>query len=136
MTELSLRLGFTLLVLLGLGWAVLRVTRGGAHRRGRAVTVLTRQHLTRNSAVAVVQVADRALVLGVTDHGVSLLTETDLDAVREPRPRTDARPGPPTDVPTSPVPDARPGPLAGSALSPQTWKDALRALRERTVRRT
>ncbi len=48
------------------------------------MTVLARQQLTRNSAVAVVKIADRALVLGVTDGQVNLLGDTDPALFEEP----------------------------------------------------
>nr|BFE89372.1 hypothetical protein GCM10020093_119740 [Planobispora longispora] len=54
--------------------------RGGGH-----LSVIARQQLSRNSSVAIVRVVDRALVLGVTDGQVTLLTETELDAVEESR---------------------------------------------------
>ena len=53
--------------------------------------MLARQQLTRGSSVAVVRVADQALVLGVTDGQVTLLAETDLATVEEYEPATSVR---------------------------------------------
>lgn len=127
MVELILRLGFSLLVVLGLVWTVARLIRGPAIRSGRVITVLSRTQLTRGSAVAVVLVADRALILGATDHGITLLAEAAPDAVTSlvPAARHQSLPGP------------QPGgeQLAGSLLSASTWKQTVNFIRERTVRR-
>jgi flagellar protein FliO/FliZ len=123
--ELVVRVGFSLLVVLGLMWGAARLARRPFARRGGGVlTVLARQQLSRGSAVAVLRVYDRALVLGVTDQQVTLLGETDLDAV-ESEIRLTRR---------TPVP-VEGSPLAGSALSRRTWSQALEELRDRTVRR-
>src|SRR5438128_11636822 len=78
MLELVLRIGFSLLVVLGLLWALARVARRPlAGRGGGTIAVLARQQITRGSTVAVVRIADRALILGVTDGQVTLLGEAD-----------------------------------------------------------
>ncbi len=141
MFELVLRIAFSLLVVFGLMWGLARVARrGGVGRRGSGhLSVLNRQSLSRGSSVAVVQVADRALILGVTDTQVSLLGETDLGAFEhEPHaPRRDA----PADL-NDGLPAVHPtvlphhgGKLDGSLLSPRTWGSTLDFLRDRTTRR-
>ena len=97
---------------------------GGGLGRSRAakhsVEVIGRVGLGRNTSVTVVRVGGRALVLGVSDQKVTLLTETDpADLV------------PPSIDPESPG-TAAPGgfPPASSA-----WKAVVEQLRERTVRR-
>ncbi|MFF5232032.1 flagellar biosynthetic protein FliO [Dactylosporangium sp. NPDC000521] len=88
-------------------WALARLARrgaGGGHGAG-LVTVLARQQLSRGSSVAVVKVADRALVLGVSDTGVSLLADADASLFSTGAPE-----------------DPRPSPLAGSLLSAETWR--------------
>jgi flagellar protein FliO/FliZ len=139
--ELVLRISFSLLVVFGLMWGLARVAqRKGLGRRGSGnLSVLNRQPLSRGSSVAVVQVADRALILGVTDTQVSLLGETDLDAFEHgPHP---AKRGSPTEL-TEGLPAVHPtvlphhgGKLDGSLLSPRTWGSALDFLRDRTTRR-
>ena len=157
MSELVLRIGFSLLIVLALMWGLAKVTRRPltGNRGTGSLAVLTRQQLSRASSVAVVQVADKAYVLGVTDAQVSLLGETDLAAFeRHPHPhlhlphlphlphgadRRDTLPIGPDGVvlddspPLSPLPEHH-DPLAGSALSPNTWRSALNFLRERTAR--
>ena len=98
MFELALRIACSLAVVFALLWGLAR---------------LARQQLTRGSAVAVVRVADRALVLGVTDAGVSLLADADPTLFE-----------PEVAAPSSKA-------LQGSALSPDTWRQALSALRSR-----
>jgi flagellar biogenesis protein FliO len=88
-------------------------------RRTLPVEIVARHGLSRGASVAVVRLGGRGLVLGVTDHQVTLLTEIDpaeLDT-------------PPAEQPAGP---AAPGIGAGSL----PWKVALEQLRERTVRRS
>jgi flagellar protein FliO/FliZ len=116
--ELVLRIGFSLLIVFGLMWALARVARRPlSGRRGPgSLAVLHRQQLSRGSSVAVVQVAGRALVLGVTDQQVSLLGETDLAAFQSDLHVAEQR----TPVAMEP--------------SPGTLRSALDILRERTTR--
>jgi flagellar protein FliO/FliZ len=78
--ELVLRIGFSLLVVMGLMWALARAVRRplGVGRPHGQLAVLNRQQLTRGAALHVVKVADRAMILGVTDTQVSLLGEADI----------------------------------------------------------
>jgi flagellar biosynthetic protein FliO len=92
----------------------------GGRRRTAPMEVIARHGLTRGASVTVVRLGGRALVLGVTEHQVSLLTEIDpaeLDA-----PPEDENAAGPT------------GPGIGAGNLP--WKVALEQLRERTVRRS
>jgi flagellar protein FliO/FliZ len=133
--ELVLRIGFSLLVVLGLMWGLAKLARRplSGHRGGGVLSVLYRQQLGRSSSVAVVRVADKAIILGVTDVQVSLLGETDLlaftDEALAPSEHRDAVPL------DGRVPDDRlPGRLEGSVLSARTWRSTLNFLRERTAR--
>ena len=95
--------------------------RRGMRRRSLPLEVIARHGLSRGSSLAVVRLGERALVLGVTEHQVTLLTEVD-----------------PAELDAPPDPDepfAGPaGPGIGSGTLP--WKVALEQLRERTVRRS
>lgn len=80
MTELALRLVFSLAVVVGLLLLIARVAgRKMRTQRGALVNVVHRQALTRTSAVSVVTVGSRVLVLGTTEQQVRLLTELDAD---------------------------------------------------------
>jgi len=114
MFELLIRIAFSLLVVFGLLWGLARLARrplGG--RGGGMLEVLARQQLSRGSSVAVVRVADRALVLGVSDAGVSLLASADLTQFEEPDP-----PGAATEA-------------TSETISPATWRQAPRRRRAR-----
>ena len=93
----------------------------GAGRRGlrRPLQIVSRHGLSRGASITVVRLGDRGLVLGVTDHQVTLLTEIDPAELEAPPDEQAA--GPPA-----------PGIGAGSL----PWKVALEQLREKTVRRS
>ena len=84
MLELAIRLVFSLAVVLGL---LLLLTKFGSRRfRGNKdalVQVVHRQHLSRGTAVSVVTVGSRVLVLGTTEHQVQVLAELDPEEVAE-----------------------------------------------------
>ena len=94
------------------------VGRGGT-RRPRPVQIVSRHGLSRGASITVVRLGDRGLVLGVTDHQVTLLTEIDPAELESPPDEQAAGP-------------AAPGIGAGSL----PWKVAIEQLRERTVRRS
>ncbi len=143
MLELTIRLVVSLAIVVGL---LLVLAKFGARKfRGNAgalVHVVHRQALSRTSSVSVVTVGSRVLVLGTTEQQISVLTELDPDeleledvaelslvAASEPD-HEQAQAQEPEKVPGSHrgTPLAS-GPLAGSVLSPQTWRQALGAIR-------
>jgi flagellar protein FliO/FliZ len=113
--------------------------RAGVRSGGTGLQVVERTGLTREASVAVVEVADRALVVGVTAHGVTLLAELEpgvLEARRALEAEAAGTPGP-HGVPAlrgSLTTGERPR-GTGSVLDPRTWRQAVEALRELTVRR-
>jgi flagellar protein FliO/FliZ len=145
------RMLLALVLVLGVMWALARWARKpmGVGKGERVMTVLARQQLSRSSSVAVLKLMDRALVLGVTEQGVQLLTETELAPLEQalsmpagPRRAPAARrPAEPIELdgelPALSPPPGLPGKskLDGSVLSPNTWKQVLGAARELTVRR-
>ena len=120
MLGLLLRVVLSLAVVLGILWFV---AKGGRRAGGRTrlVRVAGRQALSRTASVAVVEVADRVLVLGVSDAGVRLLTELDPEQIAEPE---SSQPAPALGLPG--VPESAPSGsvLSGSVLSAVTWKQA------------
>ncbi len=139
----SLTLAFQVVLSLGLVlvlmWLLARALRGSVMSRGVGVVeLLARMPMTRGSSVAVVRVADQVLVLGVSETQVTVLTTADPDQMRgltgiaggasAPRKMSDR-----LHLPRSRREGA--GPLTGSIFSPDTWRRAITALRERTVRR-
>ena len=91
--------------------------RLGARKDGAVVQVLGRQSLGRNADVTVVALGDRTLVLGVTEHNVSVVTELEHEPVV-------------TEIVSQPALPAR----TQASASVPTWRDLLESLRERTVR--
>jgi len=150
------RMLLALVFVLGVMWLLARWARkplGG--KADRVMAVLARQQLSRTSSVTVLRVMDRALVLGVTEQGVQLITETELSAVEDAL-ATDAATGrglgrraraelpagtaeegsSGQDSPQRRVrPAGRSAALDGSVLSPRTWRQLVDAARELTVRR-
>jgi flagellar protein FliO/FliZ len=138
--ELALRIGFSLLVIFGLMWGLARLVRrpmGSGRHHGPLLSVLNRQQLSRGAAVTVVRVADRAIILGVTDQQVSLLGEADLEDFETHH--TAHRDHLSISGDDLDPPDAHPAPakgrLDGSLLSPHTWTSTIDFLRDRTTRR-
>ncbi len=138
MTEtlvLTVRVAVSLALVLGLLWFLARRLGGaGSAPRRLPITVLGRQTLGRRSGVAVVEVAGRTLVLGISDANVQLLTELDIDpfedseeplaeGVEGPRSHRDLQSD--TGISSS---------LSGSVLAPQTWRTSWEALRGRIRR--
>lgn len=148
MLELTVRLIASLAVVVGLLLLLARLVgkRYGA-RAGAPVQVVHRQPLSRSASVSVITVGGRVLVLGSTDHQVSLLAELDPDDLDEALLGDEL---PATDVAEAPAPgpvavaDARrgahraaapavrrtaseDGTLSGSVLSVQTWRQAVAA---------
>jgi flagellar protein FliO/FliZ len=102
----------------------------GLPRRGNPVEVIARHGLSRGSSIAVVRLGARALVIGVTEHQVSLLTEIDPAEFDAPPEDELSSPG----TPRTPGTAGPAGPGIGAGALP--WKVALEQLRERTVRRS
>jgi flagellar protein FliO/FliZ len=141
--ELTIRIVFSLLVVVALMWGMAKLARKplGIRRGGGLIEVLGRQQLSRGASVAVVRVADRALVLGVTDGHVSLISETDLMAIEEYEPEAPVRREPLSldslDAQAGKRAGSRlNGPLSGSLLSRNTWTQTMQFLRERRVRKS
>ena len=140
--ELTIRIAFSLLVVIALMWGLAKLAkRPLGIRKGGLIDVLGRQQLSRASSVAVVRVADKALVLGVTDGQVTLLTEADLATVEEYEPETSVRRESisleelgAARTPTAPVVSPK-RPLDGSILSSRTFTQTWDVLRERMVRK-
>nr|WP_240940235.1 flagellar biosynthetic protein FliO [Planosporangium flavigriseum] len=138
---MTIRIVFSLLVVVALMWGMAKLARKplGIRRGGGLIEVLGRQQLSRSASVAVVRVADKAMVLGVTDGQVSLISEADLATIEEYQPEAPVKREPLSleslDSATTPAGARAIGPLNGSVLSPDMWKQTMQFLRERTVRK-
>lgn len=148
---LAFRLLGSLAVVVGILLLIARfVNRRFAAPVGAPVQVMHRQQLGRGQGVAVISVGSRVLVVGTTEHQITLLTELDPDEVapvRAPEVDPTIAEGAEHVEGVEGVEDAespghgfekelaaaasyadRPGLLAGSILSPQTWRQTLAAL--------
>lgn len=151
------RVAASLVVVLALAVLAARFARrAGVRGGGAGLRVVERTGLSREASVAVVEVAGRGLVLGVTAHGVSLLTElepgqldaaaaaaSEASAAAAASARTSSRSGlgvsdaarlqrlvVRTGGPATPAVQG-----SGSVLDPRTWRQAVEALRDLTARR-
>jgi flagellar protein FliO/FliZ len=137
---LVLRLVLSLAAVVGLMWVAARVMRGQLTRgQGGALEVVARQQVGRGASIAVVRVADQALVLGVTENKVTLISAADLGAVQAAQATAEEE----RIAVRSPVdadgvrsrPGESGGRLQGSIVSPATWKQAVDVIRDRTARK-
>jgi flagellar protein FliO/FliZ len=124
--RLFLSLGVVMALMFGLTHFLRRRGMGGlapskARRsvEGADVEVLARKPLGRNASIAIVRAGPKAMVLGITENMVTMLTEADVRVI-------DLED---TEVQRTVLPRA-----AISGANP-TWKTMLEGLRDRTVRR-
>lgn len=165
------RVAVSLACVLGLLWWLARRTGGrpGTGKGARAgllrartsipLAVVGRQSLGGRTSVALVAVGERRLLLGVSEHGVTLLTEVEPEPAEPAADRTQresldtaelerlleqpiSSDLPLTTPSTTSAPAARKpavpmqrNPLEGSVLDAQTWRRAVVAVQERTTRR-
>ena len=133
------RLVISLAVVLGLmAVAAKLLARKGGGRLSRVskpvpIEVLARHSLTKNSSVAVISAAGKALIVGVTDAQVTLLGEGDLADMLAPTEAEDPA-ATITAAARTRSPWTAPGKTGAAAFSP--WTAMLDTLRDRTVRRS
>ena len=108
---------------------------GGRHD-GAVIQVIGRQSIGRNADVTVVTLGDRTLVLGVTEHNVSMVAELDPEEMltREVIEIAPAALASAASAPLATAPLALPARTQAPASVP-SWRDLLESMRERTVRR-
>ena len=137
MAGLAVRLVGSLAVVVGLLFLLARLAnRRFTSSSNATVSVVHRQALSRGAAVTVLTVGARVLVVGTTEQQVTLLAELDpeelaLDLPEDLEQYAEA-PVPlrtPSHRADVPVDNGTPGPLAGSILSPATWKQTMAALK-------
>jgi flagellar protein FliO/FliZ len=141
----AIRMVISLAVVLCLLFVLARFARRGRPRAGGPeMSVISRCTVGAKASVAVVQLGERTLVVGVTEQSVTLLSEglaSDLVAVEHDVPATEPAAGDAVVVrrvviDSSPTRrETKQGKLAGSALSPDTWRRTVESVRDLTVRR-
>ena len=133
----ALRVALSLGVVLALLWFLhRRITRGSSARLPpAAITVLGKQAIGQKASVVVVQAEGKRFVLGVTEHSITVLHGEEAPlapAVSFAAALAESTAGDIADETRAAV-LVRPrnrsqGPLAGSILSPATWRQAAAAL--------
>jgi flagellar protein FliO/FliZ len=116
LARLVVSLGIVLALMAGAAALLRRSGAGGgiSKRRGLPIEVVSRHAIGRRSSVALVRAGGKGLVLGVTDHTITVLAETDPDELVPPTPEQPAR-------------------TPAAATAP--WTALIETVRERTVRR-
>ena len=135
LVRLVVSLGVVIGLMLVLAGALRKrgVVIGGAHGAGRSrqaratamLDIVARKPLGRNAQLAVVRAGNKTLVLGITEHQITMLTETDPDWDIEEDPfnidlSEAQRTGLPVSTPSGTLP---------------TWKTMLDGVRDKTLRR-
>jgi flagellar protein FliO/FliZ len=155
---LALRVILSLGAVVGVIWFVQKRVNGhqSRTRTGDPLTVVARRGIGAKASVVVLDTGGKRFVLGVTEHAVNVLHTDDApDPAEVPAtaPAASAKsfslafaratgaapaePEPSSETPLGPlrrVELATASPLAGSILSPDTWKQAAAALRKGPIR--
>lgn len=149
--DTAVRVVISLVAVVGALWLIAKLARRPLRRLGggRHLEVVARTALSRNASIAVVRIDERALVLGVTDGGITLVGEADPEQFADrPEPRLRRKPLVPgsserqldfglggTRKHRTTATDDRLT-LAGSALSFRTWRQAFDTLLDRSENRS
>jgi flagellar protein FliO/FliZ len=152
---LILRLVLSLALVLGLIWGLARIKKRVSPTNAGTIQVLSKIPVSRKGSLLVVEVGGKKLMIGATDNNISLISEIDIapdthEIKEERRPvELDSYMIGMLDSPESMDFDLDPAEiealsslkksrsdskLAGSVLSPDTWRQLAETLREKTVR--
>jgi len=152
---LILRLVLSFALVLGLIWGLARIKKRVSPTNAGTIQVLSKIPVSRKGSLLVVEVGGKKLVIGATDSSISLISEIEiapetLEIKEERRPvELDSYMIGMLDSPESMGFDLDPAEidalaslkktqsdskLAGSVLSPDTWRQLAETLREKTVR--
>ncbi|WP_422934642.1 flagellar biosynthetic protein FliO [Sinomonas sp. P47F7] len=154
---LGLRVLVSLAAVLGLMWLLARrLRRGAAVPKAKALTVVSRQAVGPKASVVLVDTDGRRFLLGVTEHGISVLHSGEAEALEPVGIAGSPEPSPALEPVSDPEPtplsrraarhavdpsafdrelDRQLGngpeaqPLAGSILDLDTWRQAAGVLR-------
>ena len=152
---LILRLGLSFALVLGLIWGLARIKKRVSPTNAGTIQVLSKIPVSRKGSLLIVEVGGKKLMIGATDTSISLISEIEI-APETVELKEDRRPVEldpymfgMLDSPESmgfeldpaemdalaslkkSQPESK---LAGSVLSPGTWRQLAEALREKTVR--
>lgn len=130
------RMILSLSLVLGLLWVIARAGRGRRAGGGRLsrmtqgnagprIEMLGRRSVGRHSAILVVKVAGRTMIVGQTSQQITLLAEGEVATTAE------GDEDPPVALAEDPMPRLA---LEGGAETPKAWDALIDRLREMTVR--
>jgi flagellar protein FliO/FliZ len=160
---LILRFVVSLAVVIALIWGLARVKKRVSPKGAGSIQLVSKVPISKKGSLLLVEVGGKTMMIGATDNNITLLsvieTTADIDEVKEDRRPVHLdslldpdlqyleRQYPDLQYPDLQHPDLpdreavaslhRPkgeGRLAGSVLSPTTWRQLTEALREKSVR--
>lgn len=76
---LAIRVVVSLAIVLGLMWALSRLTKGRTPSKGVPLEIISRAAVGKKASVVVVRIGERGLVVGVTEHSMALLAEIEVE---------------------------------------------------------
>ena len=76
---LAIRVIVSLAVVIGLMWAISRLTKGRTTTKGVPLEIVSRAAVGKKASVIVLRIGERGLVVGVTEHSMSLLAEIEIE---------------------------------------------------------
>ena len=107
--------------------------RGGKARSATLLDIVARKPLGRNAQLAVVRAGNKTLVLGITEHQITMLSESDAGWLDEPNDFEGFETEP---LKQDAIGTQRTGLLNAAQRSTfPTWKTMLNDVRDRTARR-
>jgi flagellar protein FliO/FliZ len=127
----GLRVLVSLGAVLGVIWYAHRRIAGrtSSSTAAKPITVISRQGISQKASVVIIEADGRRLVLGVTEHTITVLADGAVE--RAPAHRADVFARTLADAGATPtVLPASHGLLRGSILSAETWKLSWTALRQ------
>ena len=145
---LALRVVASLAIVLGTIWyAYKRINRSAAvTKKLHPISIISRQGVAGKASVVIIESEGKRFLLGITEQNVTVLHSSDVTPASTPE-ETFARllagtmaednqfAGATRSAPTKqpPVNEAH-SPIAGSILSPETWRRAYAAIRQGPIR--
>lgn len=142
---LILRLVLSLALVLGLIWGLARIKKRVSPTNAGTIQVLSKIPVSRKGSLLLVEVGGKKLMIGATDNNISLISEIDIapntHEIKEERRSVELDsymmemldPAE-IDALASLKKSRSDSKLAGSVLSPDTWRQLAETLREKTVR--
>jgi flagellar protein FliO/FliZ len=142
---LILRLGLSFALVLGLIWGLARIKKRVSPTNAGTIQVLSKIPVSRKGSLLLVEVGGKKLMIGATDNNISLISVVDIvpeiqELKEERRPveldsyMMEMLDPAEVDALASLKKTQSDSKLAGSVLSPDTWRQLAETLREKTVR--